>query len=80
MSEDKTIGYRAVPNRGRNRLQTINDAYYYKPMIGDKELSMYAETADMAILLALGHKYDGPNSKFGHFAARMLALETVWAE
>lgn len=50
----------------------------YAPIVDGKELSMLAETADMALLLGLGYKHDGPNSQFAKMAARMLHMDTVW--
>lgn len=52
----------------------------YRPYVGGKALSCLAETEDIAMLLAIGHKYDGRNSQFAKFACRMLRLPTVWVE
>ena len=53
---------------------------HYKPVVDGKPLNMIAETEDIAIILALGHKYDGINSKFGTMACRMLNIKSVWSE
>lgn len=50
----------------------------FKPEVDGKELSYVAETEDMALLLGIQYKYDGPNSQFAKMAARMLNIETIW--
>lgn len=52
----------------------------FSPVIDSKTLSCYAETEDMALILGLQHKYDGANSQFAKMAARMLCIDTKWAE
>lgn len=54
--------------------------YYYKPIVDGKELSFIAETEDMALIIALSYKYDGANSQFPKFAARMLGIKSEWAD
>jgi hypothetical protein len=52
----------------------------YKVLVGEKELSYIADTEDVALLIGLSYKYDGPNSRFTTMACRMLQIESVWAE
>ena len=52
----------------------------YTPYIGEKRIQAVCETEDIAILVALAHKYEGPNSKFATMACRMLKIDSVWAE
>lgn len=50
----------------------------FKPVVDGKELSYVAETEDMALLLGLQFKHDGPNSQFAKMAARMLDIDSIW--
>lgn len=52
----------------------------FAPVLDGKKLNYCAEHEDVALLLALGHKYDGRNSQFAKMACRMLGLETKWCE
>lgn len=54
---------------------------YFKYRINNgKESHNIAETYDMAMLLALGEKYEGCNSKFGSYAGRMLNIKSAWTK
>lgn len=68
------------PNTGRRRFTDIPGDSYFVPVIDGEELSRIAETWDMAMLIGIGYKYDGPNSQFAKMAARMLGIDSVWAE
>jgi len=59
---------------------THNDTIWYRPYIDGKRCAQIAETYDMAMLLALGIKYDGVNSQFGKMSSRMLNINSVWGE
>jgi len=52
----------------------------YAPLIDGEKLNCCAESEDIALLLALGHKYDGENSKFAKMACRMLGIKSKWSE
>ena len=83
MEEEKQediVGADMVINRGRNRISSIEQEHYYIPTIDGEKLPYVAESYDMALLLALGYKHDGNNSKFASFAARMLKIDSVWAK
>jgi hypothetical protein len=54
--------------------------YYFVPMIDGKELSDVAETWEMAMLIGIARKLDGPNSHFHEYAARMLKIDSDWAK
>jgi len=62
------------------RYTDIEDYYYYRPIVDGKEYSYIAETEDMALLIGLGIKYDGVDTKFPKMAARMLNLKSTWSE
>ena len=62
------------------RAKNNNGDQYFVPVVDGKEYSHYAETADMAMLVGLGIKYDGINTQFPKMAARMLGIESAWAE
>lgn len=68
-------------------VESVNNGIYkdmleivYTPKIGDKKLNAICDTEDVAILVALGQKYEGPNSRFATMACRMLKINSVWAE
>jgi hypothetical protein len=52
----------------------------YKITVGDKELPHIADSEDVAFLIGLGYKYEGPNSKFATMACRMLKIDSLWAD
>ena len=54
--------------------------YHYSPVVDGKEYSQIAETEDMAMLIGIGIKYDGINTRFPQMAARMLRINSEWAE
>lgn len=60
--------------------EMINGRFMYRPVIGLYECSCVAETEDMAMLLGLGIKYDGPNTQFPKMSARMLNINTTWKD
>lgn len=70
------ITTKAVKNPGFKDLPEV----LFSPVVDGKELSCCAETEDMAIILGLGQKYDGDNSQFAKMAARMLGIDTKWAD
>ena len=74
-----SITIKEIGNYGRNKVQGFPDPYY-KPMIGAKEINVIAETEDIAYLLALNHKYLGPNDRFTKYACRILNIKSVWRE
>ena len=55
-------------------------AIIHTPCVGDKKLSAVCETEDVALLVGLAHKYDGPNSRFAQMACRMLKIDSNWAK
>ena len=60
-----------------------SDSYgdtYFIPVVDGKELSGVAETWEMAMLIGLGHKFDGNNSHFAYYAGRMLGIKSAWTE
>jgi hypothetical protein len=57
-----------------------DDEVVYKPIIDGKELNYIAETADIALLIGLGYKYDGANSRFAMMACRMLKIKSVYTD
>lgn len=58
-----------------------DDEIVYTPIVDGKELNCIAETADIALLVGLGYKYDGGfNSRFAQMACRMLKIKSVYAE
>lgn len=57
-----------------------NQKSEYYPVIDNKEYSYVGDTGDVAILLALGIKYEGLSSRFAVYACRMLNIDSVWAE
>lgn len=67
-------------NHGRDKVTIIKQDMYFVPVVDGKEYSHVAETEDMALLIGLGIKYEGLNSKFPTMAARMLKIESKWAE
>lgn len=73
------IKIRQHSNLDRNKLFETGD-WYYSPIVDGKEVSLFAETEDMAMLIGLGVKYDGANSQFPKMAARMLNIDTEWAK
>lgn len=50
----------------------------YSPIVDGKQLSVVAESEDIAYILGLQFKYDGP--EFAKMACRMLNIETKWTE
>ena len=68
------IKIRQHSNLGRNKLFETGD-WYYTPIVNGKEISLFAETEDMAMLIGLGVKYDGMKSQFPKMAARMLNID-----
>ena len=53
----------------------------FTPHLDGKDLRYVAESEDVAILLALGAKYDRQNAReFARFACRMLGIESEWAK
>ena len=48
--------------------------------VDGKEMNFFAETEDVALLLALERKYLGLNSQFAKFACRMLGIKSAWSE
>ena len=74
------IKIKTVENVGRNKLDAISGDVYYTPIIDGHETGRVAETEDMAMIVGLAIKYDGLNSQFPRFAARMLGIESEWAK
>jgi len=53
----------------------------YHPIVDGRELPMYSENPDVALLAGLGYKYDnGLSSDFTKYACRMLGINSKWAE
>ena len=68
---DGPITIRMVKHQGQE---------WYSPVIGETKSSKIGETPDIAMLIGLGEKYDGRDSKFEKMAMRMLKIDSVWAE
>lgn len=68
-----------VPNQGTTKVETITSDTYYEPFINGKSTHCVCETEDIAMLVALGIKYQGPNSQFATMACRMLKIQSNWA-
>jgi hypothetical protein len=60
--------------------ETIKGETWFYPVIEGEKQNVCAESEDMAMLLGLGIKYDGYNTKFPKMAAKMLGIGSVWAE
>ncbi len=70
----------AVSNMVKNsNLYYINNGnnVVYAPVVDGKQLELYAETEDIAMLLGISWKYD-KNAHFARFAIRMLGIQSVW--
>lgn len=67
-------------NKGKNRIASLEIETYYVPVIDGKEYSHVAETRDVALLIALGLKYDGANTQFPKLACRMLNIDSLWSK
>ena len=74
------IDVKEVGNYGKNAVGSIETETYFVPIVNGKELSMIAETRDVALLLGIGYKYCGQNNQFARFACRMLGIISAWAE
>lgn len=46
----------------------------YHPYVGGEDTGLRCNSLDEAVLAALGFKYDGINSRFDYYAAKMLGL------
>ena len=75
-----SIEIKARPNTGTHKYLDNGSEFYYCPIVDGKEYSSIAETEDMAMIIGLAIKYDGFNSQFPKFAARMLGIDTEWAK
>lgn len=53
---------------------------YFVPVIDGKKSSCVAETWEMAMLIGIGIKLDRRDSQFPCYAARMLKIDSRWAE
>ncbi|MFA6066916.1 MAG: hypothetical protein WC707_07070 [Candidatus Babeliaceae bacterium] len=53
---------------------------YFVPVVDGVELSYMAETWEMAMLIGLGRKLDGINTRFPEYAGRMLGIKSAWTE
>lgn len=74
------IEVRAKNNTGRDKISSIDGDLYFVPVVDGKEYSHAAETEDMALLIGIGLKYDGVNTRFPQMAARMLKIDSEWAK
>ena len=74
------IEIRAKNNIGSGRIHSIEGDLYFVPVVDGKEYSHAAESEDMAMLIGLGIKYDGLNTKFPTMAARMLGIKSNWTD
>ena len=70
------ITVKQVENPGFDDLPQV----LFSPVVDGKTLNCCAETFDVALLLGIGHKYDGRNSQFAKMACRMLGIDTKWCE
>lgn len=74
------ISINVRPNKGLYFMGEAQGDRVYVPVVGGKELSMVCESEDVAMLVALGYKYDGADSRFAKMACRMLNIESAWAK
>lgn len=78
MSDNKKVSTRIEYNN--NKVFKDLPDILYVPKIGDKETHHIADNEDVALLIAIGEKYQGKNSNFAQMASRMLQIDTVWAK
>lgn len=66
-------------NTGSNKIQSLVhlETIYYVEVDG-KDLSCVAETEEVALLLGIGYKIEGNNSRFAEYAAKMLKIDSLW--
>lgn len=69
-----------VQNKGIHAVKSIESETYFVPCIDGKPVHKVAESEDIAMLIALGIKYQGLNSQFPTMACRMLQIDTEWAK
>jgi hypothetical protein len=74
------ITVKQYQNTGANNIPSLDVINYFKPVVDGKELSMIAETEDVALLIGIGYKHDGANSQFAKMAVRMLNIKSAWGE
>ena len=74
------IEAKEVPNSGRNKILSIDEPTYWVPVVDGKEYSHVAETQEMALLLGLGLKFEGLNTKFAGYAGKMLGIRSAWTK
>ncbi len=76
------ITVKAKNNRINKNQEYIsgNGDLVYVPVVDGKELNYIAETEDIALLIGLGYKYDGLNSRFATMACRMLKIKSAYSE
>ena len=60
--------------------ETIGGESGFSAYVRGEPQFFFAETEEVAFLLALQCKYLGPNSQFAKFACRMLGNKSAWAE
>lgn len=75
---DKLITVKEIGNHGKNEIEGLPDPYF-KPVIDGKELSIIAETYEIAYIAGLGVKYLGHNSSFTMLTCRMLGIRSCWS-
>jgi len=76
---NRIITVKSIGNYGKNKIESMPETYY-KPMIDDKELSLIAETYEIAYIAGLGVKYLGNNSSFTMLVCRMLGIKSEWSK
>lgn len=74
------IEIKARNNTGKNRIAAIDSDMVFTPIVDGQEVSSVGETPEIAMLIGIGYKYDGPNSQFAKMACRMLNIESIWAK
>lgn len=72
--EDHVLGDIMIREAISDEKDEGNLFYIY---VGGKDTHHHTDTIDGALLVALGFKYDGPNSQWARFAQRMLSLDLV---
>ena len=77
MSDNKEVSFRTEFNNGS--FKDLPDVLFV-PKIGGVETCHIADNEDVALLLAIGEKYQGKNSNFAQMACRMLQIDSEWAK
>lgn len=66
------------PNRGKMKTPGVKGDDLYFPVLDGCRLNLVSESPEMAYLLGLGVKYEGPNSQFAKYAGRSLGINDAW--